>query len=117
MMKKGKQRLPTVDEFLQYIPQRMDYPWCTTAEGVVQITVPKFTSNIGNKLCKLMKKDSTFTANLDRLGSFVWQHCDGKTKVQTLLELVKKEFPDEQNIDQRLFLFIQQMGSLNYLCY
>jgi hypothetical protein len=58
-----------------------------------------------------------FTANLDKLGSLTWAACDGTKTVKEILESVKKEFPAETNIDQRLFLFIQQLQALNYLTY
>jgi hypothetical protein len=52
---------------------------------------------------------------LDKIGSIVWQNCDGVKTVEDILEIIKKNFPKEENIDQRLFMFLQQMQSLNYL--
>jgi len=37
--------------------------------------------------------------------------------VKELLERVKVKFPTEENIDQRLFLFLQQMKALHYIDY
>ena len=112
---KQKQRKPTVDEFLQYKPKRLDFEWSTNADGLVEIKVPKFRSNFGESFCKVIKKDSTFTANMDKLGSLVWKQCDGKKTVKSILEHLQKEFPDEENIDQRLFVFLSQMRNLNYI--
>ena len=81
------------------------------------ITVPKFTSNIGKSFCKTLKRDNTFKANLDKLGSTIWKQCDGIKTVKEILDVVTKEFPDEKNIDQRLFLFLQQLRALGYLVY
>jgi len=117
--KKKKQRYqpPTVDEMLQFRPKRLDFEWSTNKEGLVEIKVPKFQSNFGKSFCNIIKKDNKFTANMDKIGSIVWKNSDGKTTVKKILEVIKKEFPDENNTDQRLFLFIQQMGSLGYLNY
>ena len=115
--KQEKYRLPTVEEFLQYRPRRLDFQWFTNAEGLIEMTVPKFKGNLGKSFCKVIRKENMFTANMDRLGSIVWKNCDGKRTVGQLLEIVKKEFPEEKNMDQRLFSFIQQMGSLNYIDY
>ena len=115
--KKNKPRIPTVDEFLQYKPVRAEYPWTTSEDGLVHITVPKFTGNLGQSLCRLVRKENKFTANLDRLGSFVWQRCDGSLTVKQILENVKEQFPDEKNIENRLYLYIQQMRTLNYIVY
>lgn len=114
---KTQYRAPTVDEFLQYVPRRLDFEWSTNKDGLVRLTVPKFKSNLGLNFCKIIRKDETFTANMDKIGSVVWKNCDGKKTVKKILEKLKKEFPDEENIDQRLFLFLQQMKNLNYIDY
>ena len=119
LKRKNKQRYraPTVEEFLTYIPVRKDYEWFINHEGLVQIKIPKFTGSYGKSFCKVIKKDDTFTANMDKIGSIVWKNSDGKKTVKEILEILKKEFPTEDEVDQRLFLFLQQMRSLNYLDY
>jgi len=109
--------LPTVDEFLLYKPKRLDFKWSTNNEGLVTLTVPKFTGKVGKSFCKVLKRENTFEAHLDRLGSVIWNQCDGTTLVKDILIMITKEFPDEKNIDQRLFLFLQQMKALNYMTY
>jgi hypothetical protein len=64
-----------------------------------------------------MKKENVFEANLDKLGSSIWKQCDGTKSVKEILAVVTNEFPDEKNIDQRLFLFLQQLYALSYLRY
>jgi hypothetical protein len=83
----------------------------------VVITVPKFTSNFGKSFCKTLKRDNTFKANLDKLGSSIWKQSEGTKTVKEILDVVTKEFPDEKNIDQRLFLFLQQLRALCYIVY
>jgi hypothetical protein len=72
-------------------------------------------SGFGKKFVKVMKRDNIFTAHLDRLGSSVWKQCDGTVTVKEILDKVIVEFPDEKDIDQRLFLFLQQLYSLRYI--
>ena len=115
--KKEKYRPPTVEEFLKYKPRRLDFKWSINTEELVEIIVPKFKGNVGKSFCKVIRKDNMFTANMDRLGSLVWKNCDGDKTVGQILEIVKKEFPKEKNMDQRLFSFIQQMVGLNYIDY
>lgn len=79
------------------------------------VNVPKFTSGFGKKFVKVMKRDNIFTAHLDKLGSSVWKQCDGTVTVKEILDKVTVEFPDEKDIDQRLFLFLQQLYSLCYI--
>ena len=118
--KKEKQayRLPTEEEMLGFKPKRADFEWSTNDDGLVEIIVPKFFSNFGKSFCNVIKKENTFTANMDKIGSLVWKNSDGKTSVKIILEKLRSEFPDEkEDIDQRLFLFIQQMGHLGYILY
>jgi hypothetical protein len=112
---KKKHSLPTVEEMLQFRPKRLDFEWTTNEDGLVQIKVPKFTSNLGKSFCKIIKKDNSFSANMDKIGSVVWKNCNGRNSVKEILDVLKKEFPKEKDIDNRLFLFLQQMHSLRYI--
>ncbi len=115
MMNKKNKNLPTIQEFNEYKPKRNDFEWSINEEGIVSINVPKFNSNIGKSFCKLIKKENKFTANLDRLGSTVWELSNGKRTVKMILNHITKKFPDEKNIDQRLYFFLQQMKNLYYI--
>jgi hypothetical protein len=84
---------------------------------LVTLVVPKFTGKIGKSFCKVLKRENTFDAHLDKLGSAIWIQCDGTKEVKDILTVITKDFPDEKNIDQRLFLFLQQLKALNYLTY
>lgn len=113
--KKKKSLIPTEEEFLKYTPKRIDLEWKINNIGLVEITIPKFKSNFGKSFCHIIKKDNYFIGNMDKIGSIVWQNCNGVNTVKKILEILQKEVPDEKNIDQRLFLFIQQLHSLKYL--
>ena len=113
--KKKKPLIPTEKEFLKYTPRRVDLEWTINSEGLVTIKIPKFKSNFGKSFCRVIKKEGYFIGNMDKLGSVVWQNCDGINTVKDVLDILKIEFPDVKNIDQRLFLFIQQLHSLRYL--
>ena len=112
---KKKYRPPTVEEFLQFKPKRVDFEWSINNEGLVEIKVPKFKANLGKSFCKVIRKDDKFTANMDKIGSIVWKNCDGKNSVKDILKILKKKFPKQENLNQRLFLFLQQMQNLSYI--
>ncbi len=113
--KEKKPNLPTEEEFLRYRPHRADIKWKENSEGIVKLKVTKFKSNLGKSFLNLIKKDNKFTANMDKLGSIVWKNCDGRRTVEDILKIVQKEFPDEKNIDQRLYLFLQNLTNLGYI--
>jgi hypothetical protein len=115
--KKNKSYLLTTNEFLEIIPKKAKFEWSTNELGLVEIKVPKFNSDLGKLFCNVIKKDNYFTARMDKIGSIVWRNCDGKNKVKDILKILEKEFLAEKNIDQRLFLFLQQMNVLNYILF
>jgi hypothetical protein len=65
----------------------------------------------------MLKRKNIFEAHLDRLGSAIWNQCDGTKLVKDILEVIHIQFPNEKNLDQRLFLFLQQLKALNYITY
>jgi hypothetical protein len=114
--KKEKQdNRPTEEEFLRYRPFRADIKWKEDPEGIVQLKVTKFKSNFGKSFLNLIKKDNHFTANMDKLGSIIWKNCDGIKTVEDILKILEKTFPDQKNINQRLYLFLQNLNNLGYI--
>ena len=114
---KNKPRLPTEEEFQGFVPIRADYEWSENDEGLVEIKMPKFESKLGKSFCKAIKKDQNITAKMDKIGTAVWKNIDGKKSVKDILKALKKKFPKEKNINQRLYLFLSQMKSLKYIDY
>jgi hypothetical protein len=105
------------EEYIMLKPKRMDYEWSEDKNGLVHIIIPKFNSSIGKKFVKVIKKDQTFTADMDKLGSFVWKLCDGTNTISVIIELITDEFKDEEGLKDRLFFFFYQMVQLNYIEY
>jgi len=97
------------------MPKRTNIEWKKNADGLVELNVPKFKSNFGKSFCKTIRKDDTFPAKMDKIGTIVWENCDGSKTVKDLLKILEKKYPKEKDIDQRLFLFLRQMHSLNYI--
>ena len=115
--KTKKSRLPTVEQFLSFVPTRAELEWSINKDEVVEIIVPKFKSNIGKSFCKFIKRDENIIAKMDKIGTLVWKNSDGKKTVKDIFQILKKKFPKEENLDQRLFLFLSQMRSLKYIYY
>jgi len=105
----------TIEEFMRLRPKRNDFEWFITEEKLVEIKVPKFKNIIGKKLCRLIRRPDVMTGKLNKIGSFVWQKCDGRNTIKDILYELGKEFPKEENLDQRLPVFIYQLISLEYI--
>ena len=119
--KKTRPRQPTLEEFLTFKPLRKEFEYNEDEDGLIHITVPKFQKDLGKSFCKTIKKQATFTAHMDAIGSIVWKHSDGHHTVAEIEEELKKAFPDEaektgqNSLQQRLIAFLQQMSQLDYI--
>ena len=115
--KAKKSRLPTTEQFLSFIPKKAELEWKINEEDLVEIYMPKFKGDLGKSFCRLIKKDENLVAKMDKIGSIVWKNLDGKRSVKDIHNILKKKFPKEENLEQRLFLFLNQMRSLQYIDY
>jgi len=111
-----KRRSYSREEFLKLKPKRKDFEWLEE-EGKVKVKVPKFKSKIGKKFCKLLGRENVFTVNLDEKGSLIWKLCDGEHTVEEILRELEENFPDEKDLDQRLFLYLYNLRRLGYISY
>jgi hypothetical protein len=102
-------------DVLQLKPVRRDLRWETSEDGCIVLIVPKFRSKVGKRFCRLLGKKETFSAHLDKIGSLVWKECNGDKTVGEILEALKKELPNEKDLDKRLVYFIYKMRDLGYL--
>jgi hypothetical protein len=68
--------------------------WETTESGTVVVLVPKFQHELLVKWLVPRLKYPNVRVKLDRLGSFVWKQCDGRTTVAEIAERMRTEFAD-----------------------
>jgi hypothetical protein len=82
-------------------------PWETAANGTVVVLVPKFRNEVMVKWVVPHLHSPNMRVQLDRLGSFVWKQCDGKTTVAAMAESMKNEFGDSlQAVYDRIRTFL-----------
>ena len=62
-----------------------------TQDGGARLTIPLKSSGRFGWLLRL-PKDATKTFELDAIGLFVWQHCDGKTSVQQIIRKLARQY-------------------------
>jgi hypothetical protein len=62
-----------------------------TDDGGARLTIPLKSSARFGWLLRL-PKDATKTFELDAIGLFVWEHCDGKTSVQQIIRKLSKQY-------------------------
>jgi hypothetical protein len=89
---------PTKTDMLAAKPQR-----ATSAEeksvapGKWQLTVPVQPSRWASLVLRVPSKGLSKTFELDELGKFVWDACDGKSSVRQVIRKLAKQY----NLNQR----------------
>jgi hypothetical protein len=89
--------------------------WETAENGMVVVLVPKFQHALLVKWLVPRLKYPHVRVKLDRLGSFVWKQCDGRTTVAEMAERLRTEFADSAGSAEdriRTFLLMLEKSDL-----
>lgn len=55
-------------------------------------------------------REKTHQIDLDKIGSFIWEECDGKSSVNLIIEKARAKFLEEiEPAEERVTLFIKQL--------
>jgi hypothetical protein len=55
------------------------------------------------------------TIQLDQIGTIVWNYCDGKTIYKNMYAELKKIFPNEKKLKQRVNLYLFHLIKLEFI--
>jgi len=105
------------EEFLQLKPVKNPYLECSKSEmGEVVITLKLQETKKGKFLSKLFPAPKEKRIALDKIGSFVWDRCDGKHSIED----ITKELCDEykmmrQEAEVSLSTFIQELSKRRFI--
>jgi hypothetical protein len=81
--------------------------WETAENGTVVVLVPKFHHELLVKWLVPRLKYPHVRVKLDRLGSFVWKQCDGRTTVAEIAARLRTEFADSaESAEDRIRTFL-----------
>jgi hypothetical protein len=82
-------------------------PWETEQNGNVVVLVPKFQHELLVKWLVPRLKYPHVRVKLDKLGSFVWKQCDGRTTVAEIAARLRSEFTDTaESAEDRIRKFL-----------
>ena len=90
-------------------------PWENGENGNVVVLVPKFQHELLVKWLVPRLKYPNVRVKLDKLGSFVWKQCDGRTTVAEMAERLRSEFADSAGSAEdriRKFLLMLEKSDL-----
>ena len=85
-------------------------------DKLITIFKPKFSNSLLVKYLLPRMKQPNFTINLDAVGSFVWDLCDGNTTVHKIGIEMQQKFGEKVNpVYDRLTQFLRQLKQNNFI--
>ena len=104
-----KKKLAKELNYLECTPVR-NYEHQVKEDGLIDVLVPRFKSDWLSKFLMPKKRSIFIRANLDELGTAVWQLIDGNNKVDFISEKLSEKFGENiQPVNDRLILFLTQL--------
>ena len=81
--------------------------WETAENGNVVVLIPKFQHELLVKWVLPRLKYPHVRVKLDKLGSFVWKQCDGRTTVAEMADRMRAEFQESaESAEDRIRTFL-----------
>lgn len=99
---------------LELTPSKL-VPWEPGEDGTVVVLLPKFRNPLLVRWLVPRMKSPDIRIKLDKIGSFVWTLCDGKTTVAEIADRMVAEFGDSAAAAHdriRQFLFSLEKADL-----
>ena len=77
---------------------------------LVTVLFKKEKPSLMEKLIFRNRIDKPYKIDLDEIGSFVWELCDGSKNVEEITKLTKNHFEENiENVEARVELFVKQL--------
>ena len=115
-MKKRVVEKPKIN-LLDLIPVR-NIKWEKKEDGLITLFKPKFEHAFFKKYVLPRLKKPHYKINLDHVGSFTWELCDGSLRVKEVAKNLKDKFGEEvEPLYDRLALFLQSLEKTHLIFY
>ena len=85
-------------------------------EGLIDVLVPRFKIKFLQKLIP-QNISPYIKANLDDMGSKVWELIDGTHTARDIADVMKEKLSDVEQIHQRVGLFLQKLYKNNFITF
>ena len=105
-------------DWTKLIPERK-MNWEVNPEtNFVIIKKPKFTNPLLKKYLMPRLKKQDYSVNLDEIGTFVWQHIDGKRSFGQIADKMREKFGESvEPVDARLGQFINSLRRYEFITF
>jgi hypothetical protein len=79
-------------------------------EGQVTLLVPRYGRNSFSRWFERRMRTKPFKVHLDDVGTFVWQRCDGETRVAEIANGLREEFGERiEPAEDRIVEFLTDL--------
>jgi len=90
--------------------------WELDDKGEASLVIPQKETLWVRLMSKIFMLPDKRVVVLDRIGSFVWEMCDGNHTISQIIKaLQKKHQLTRKEAETSLFTFIQQLGKRNFI--
>ena len=80
------------------------------SEGQVTLLVPRYGRNSFSRWFERRMRTKPFKVHLDDVGAFVWQRCDGETRVAEIADGLREQFGERiEPAEDRLVRFLTNL--------
>lgn len=104
------------EEMFQSIPMKSpEVSWEESKTGRIRLKVER--KNTIYRIIKIFTgKVMIDKVPLDRYGSFIWKHVDGKTSVQKMQELLEDEYGEElEDVRERTYRYFRSLVEYEFV--
>jgi hypothetical protein len=113
--KRGAKKSKT--NLLDLIPVR-NIKWEKKEGGLIVLLKPKFKLAFLKKYVLPRLKNPYFRIKLDPVGSFIWEQCDGRLRVEELAKILQDRYgEDVEPVYDRLALFLHSLEKNHLISY
>jgi len=100
---------------LELIPFR-NYQFVYNENKKIDVLVPRFNDRFFGKFLQPRLKNPHIKANLDDMGTSVWELMDGQNKVEDIIiKMNEYHSENEENLEERIKVFIQNLYRNNFI--
>ncbi len=92
--------------------------WEKQAEGKTMLTVPmsQKAGKVTRMLAAWLRAPSERHVELDEVGGFVWELCDGNNTVETIVQKTGREYKmNRREAEVSVTMFLQMLHEKNYI--
>jgi hypothetical protein len=110
---------PRKDQVFHFRPVRNGaVEWETNEEGEAVLRVPRRDDRKGKVVGFLLHIPQTRSVQLDEVGTFVWNLCDGSNTVEGIVQKLARQFKmNRREVEVSVTTYLQMLSERNFIAF